>query len=54
MSALIHEMNMDHGVQVSGVVVHKPFKNYLKQLYSKQLRARGYVLTSTGTIKNPG
>jgi hypothetical protein len=35
MSAVIHEINTDHGVQVSGVVVHKPFKNHLKELYAK-------------------
>jgi hypothetical protein len=33
--------------------MNRPFKNHLKQLYSKWLLARGHVLTLPGELRDP-
>jgi hypothetical protein len=57
---VIHAMNTDPVVIPRGltsqlrfldVVVKKPFKDYLKQLYSEWLLAGDHILTPTGKIK---
>jgi hypothetical protein len=35
------------------IVVNKPFKNHLEQLYSEWLLGGHYVLTPSGTIRKP-
>jgi hypothetical protein len=44
---------MTSQLQVPDVVVNKPFKDHLKQLYSEWLLAGGHVLTPTGKVKKP-
>jgi hypothetical protein len=57
---VIHAMNTDLVVIPRGMnsqlrfldaVVKKPFKDYLKQLYSEWLLAGDHILTPTGKIK---
>jgi hypothetical protein len=57
-----HAMNTDLMVipggmttqlQVLDVVVNKPFKDHLNQLYSEWLLAGDHILTPTGKIKKP-
>jgi hypothetical protein len=58
----IHAMNTDpviipgrmtYQLQVSDVVLNKPFKDHLKQLHSEWFLARDHILTPTGKIKKP-
>jgi hypothetical protein len=60
--SVIHAMNTDLVVipggitsqlQVLEVVVNKPFKDHLKQLYSEWPLAGDHILTPTGKIKKP-
>jgi hypothetical protein len=44
---------MTSQLQVLDVVVNKPFKHHLKQLYSEWLLAGDHILTPTGKIRKP-
>jgi hypothetical protein len=44
---------MTSELRVLDVVVNKPFKDHLKQLYSEWLLAGAHILTATGKIRKP-
>jgi hypothetical protein len=55
---VIHAVNTDlvimpGGISHNYILVNKPFKNHLKQLYSEWPLAGHYVLTPTGPIRKP-
>jgi hypothetical protein len=55
---VIHAVNNDLVVMPGGInnnyiLVNKPFKNHLKQLYSEWPLAGHYVLTPTGPKRKP-